>query len=183
MCVCMPAWSHVFKGFVLQRCPGETTPENPTKNIVRNSDLVEENAMNIHKYTVQDSFWSQWDPNYLWYVELEAELRAIIMVENWPERVLFQWLANFPCHNSHLYKTQVLNRQWSNIRATLNHRQIIIWLITRRLRIYIPEQGSVTPQDISCLPRLRDQCLFLQNLQPIPSTTSLIYLEGMLYHL
>ena len=86
-------------------------PENPTKNIVRNSDLVEENAMNIHKYTVRDSFWSQGDPNYLWYVELEAELRAIIMVENWPERVLFQWLANFPCHNSHLYKTQVLNRQ------------------------------------------------------------------------
>jgi len=34
-------------------------PENPTKNIVRNSDLVEENAMNINKYTVQDSFWSQ----------------------------------------------------------------------------------------------------------------------------
>lgn len=28
------------------------------------------------------------------------------MMENWTERVLFQWLTQFPCHNTHLPQTR-----------------------------------------------------------------------------
>lgn len=49
--------------------------------------------------------------NYLRNIQLKAELWSIIVVENWPERVLFQRLIDFPGNYSHLSNVeQSVNR-------------------------------------------------------------------------
>jgi len=38
----------------------------------------------------------------LGYAKFKSEFRAVVVVKNWPERVLFEWLTNFPSKNSNL---------------------------------------------------------------------------------
>ena len=52
--------------------------------------------------------------NYLRDVKLKAEFRPIIVMKNWPERVLLEWLTDFPCNNSHLFikkESQTFSKQ------------------------------------------------------------------------